>query len=107
MRARHWVYLFDRHGQPISPSALPRRIVDMHDDPYRSLASYAERAGYFRRTGRYFQEFDWARYFGERMGWQPIDRLHLLPALETAAGLACLPAARNLPGYLGPCATDR
>jgi hypothetical protein len=103
MEARHWVYLFDPKGNRITPSALPKRIADLADDPYRALAGYAESAGYFHRTGAYFMEFEWARYFGSRMHWQPISRMNLLVALEAAAKLACQPDASNLPGYAGPC----
>lgn len=103
MRTRHWVYLFDEKGNPIAPSELPRRIADLRDDPYRSLATYAEDAGYFHKTDAYFMEFEWARYFGSRMHWQPINRLNLLAALQTAAKLACQPQASRLPGYAGPC----
>lgn len=103
MQARHWVYLFDPHGHPISPSALPVHIRDMADDPYRTLAGYAESAGFFKKTDAYFMEFQWARYFGERMGWQPIDRMNLVAALQTAEQLACQPEAKSLPGYAGPC----
>lgn len=103
MRERHWVYLFDPKGNPITPAALPARIMDLADDPYRALAGYAEDAGYYKRTNAYFMEFEWARYFGSHMGWQPIDRMNLLPALQSAAKLACQPEAKNLPGYAGPC----
>ncbi|HJV84882.1 MAG TPA: ParB-like protein [Noviherbaspirillum sp.] len=103
MQARHWVYLFDSKGNSIPPSALPVRIDELADDPYRALATYAETAGYFRRTDAYFMEFEWARYFGMQMGWQPIKRLNLLSALQAAERLACKPEAKDLPGYAGPC----
>jgi hypothetical protein len=103
MEARHWVYLYDAKGKRIAPSALPKHIADLGDDPYRSLAGYAESAGYFHRTDAYFMEFEWARYFGSHMHWQPIDRMNLLPALESAEKLACEPEASRLPGYAGPC----
>jgi hypothetical protein len=103
MRARRWVYLFDQKGKPITPAHLPRGVADLADDPYRSLAGYAQSAGYFGKTDTYFMEFEWARYFGARMGWQPVDRMTLLSALQSAARLACQPEARDLPGYLGPC----
>ncbi|TFV99457.1 chromosome partitioning protein ParB, partial [Oxalobacteraceae bacterium OM1] len=103
MQAHRWVWLYDAKGRPIAPEALPKRIADLGDDPYRSLASYAEDAGYIKRTDIYFMEFQWARYFGERMHWQPVDRLSLLPALQQAERLACDPAAHDLPGYAGPC----
>lgn len=103
MRVRHWVYLFDPKGNPITPAALPTHVADLADDPYRSLAGYAQNAGYFGKTNTYFMEFEWARYFGSRMGWQPIDRMTLLSALQSAAKLACQPEAKDLPGYLGAC----
>ena len=103
MQERHWVYLFDPKGNPLTPAALPTRIMDLADDPYRALAGYAEDAGYYKRTDAYFMEFEWARYFGSHMGWRPIDRMNLLSALQSAAKLACQPQAKNLPGYAGPC----
>lgn len=106
MQARHWVYLFDPKGSPITPDALPKRLSDLTDDPYRALASYAQNAGYYKKTDAYFMEFHWARYFGSRMGWQPVDKLNLLPALQAAERLACQPEAKDLPGYAGPCRPD-
>ncbi len=103
MQSRHWVYLYDPKGNPIPPSALPKKLADLADDPYRALAGYAQDAGYYRKTDAYFMEFHWARYFGSRMGWRPIDRLNLLEALQTAERLACQPEAGKLPGYAGPC----
>lgn len=106
MQARHWVYLFDPKGNPITPQALPKRLSDLTDDPYRALASYAQNAGYYKKTDAYFMEFHWARYFGSRMNWQPVDKLNLLSALQTAERLACQPEAKELPGYAGPCRPD-
>jgi hypothetical protein len=103
MQNRHWVYLHDAKGNSIAPSALPKHFSDLQDDPYRALAGYAESAGYFHRSDVYFAEFYWARYFGEKMDWQPVDRLNLLAALHSAEKLACLPEASKLPGYAGPC----
>jgi hypothetical protein len=103
MQSRHWVYLYDPHGNRIPPSALPKRLSQLADDPYRALAGYAQDAGYFKKTDAYFMEFHWARYFGSRMGWRPINRMNLLDALQTAERLACEPEAGNLPGYAGPC----
>jgi hypothetical protein len=107
MQQRHWVYLYDAKGNAIPPAALPQRIADLADDPYRALAGYAEDAGYFHKTDAYFMEFHWARYFGARMGWQPVDRMNLLAALQSAEKLACQPEAKDLPGYAGPCPAAR
>jgi hypothetical protein len=103
MQERRWVYLFDTRGKPIRPSALPKRFADLADDPYRALAGYAQDAGYYGRSNVYYAEFDWARYFGARMGWRPVNRLNLLYALQAAEQLSCQPDASKLPGYAGPC----
>ena len=103
MQARPWVYLFDQYGQPITPAALPKRVVDLADDPYRALAGYAGDVGYFHKTDAYFMEFHWARYFGDRMKWQQINRENLPAALQRAAKLACQAEAKDLPGYGGAC----
>ncbi|QNM97390.1 ParB-like protein [Chitinimonas koreensis] len=103
MAARHWAWLRDPHGRPIEPRQLPARVADMADDPYRALAGLAEDRGAYRDTDAWFQEFHWARYFGERMGWRPIERANLDAALREAVRLACEPAAAGLPGYAGPC----
>lgn len=99
MQARHWVYLFDERGRPIDPARLPRRIADMRDDPYRALAGFAEDLGYFQKTDAYFMQFEWARYYGQAMNWQPIDADNLKQALHRARTLSCAPAARPLPGF--------
>lgn len=99
MQARHWVYLYDERGQPINPARLPRRIADLRDDPYRALAGFAEDLGYYLKTNAYFMQFEWARYYGQAMNWQPIDAGNLKEALRRAQALSCAPAARTLPGF--------
>ncbi len=99
MQAHHWVYLHDERGTPIQPEALPRRIAELRDDPYRSLAGFARNRGHFKGTEAFFMEFEWARYFGEAMNWQPIRPCNLEKALKKTRKLACAPAAQTLPGY--------
>jgi len=103
MQARHWVYLFDARGNRIAPSALPKHIADLVTIPVARLPVMPKTPGYFHRTDAYFMEFEWTRYFASRMHWQPVDRMNLLDALESAAQLACRPEASSLPGYAGPC----
>lgn len=99
MQAHHWVYLYDERGALVSPTQLPRTIAAMRDDPYRSLAGFARNRGYFIGTDAYFMEFEWARYFGQAMDWQPLSECNMERALEKAKILACKPDARALPGY--------
>ncbi|GHD62995.1 ParB-like protein [Jeongeupia chitinilytica] len=104
MVVRHWAWLYDARGKAFPPTQLPTSLAALGDDPYRSLAGYAQDAGaYDKARHAYFVEFAWARYFGERMGWQTIDRGTLPAALKAARQLACEPAARALPGYRKDC----
>ncbi|WP_432721031.1 ParB-like protein [Jeongeupia wiesaeckerbachi] len=104
MAARHWAWLYDARGKAIQPSQLPTSLTALGDDPYRSLAGYAQDAGIYDKTKHaYFVEFAWARYFGEQMGWRTLDRAALPAAIEQARKLACAPAAADLPGYRKDC----
>ncbi|MBM3114821.1 ParB-like protein [Jeongeupia naejangsanensis] len=104
MVTSHWTWLYDARGQAIQPAQLPASLAALGDDPYRSLAGYAQDAGAYDKAKRaYFVEFAWARYFGERMDWRAIDRTTLPAALKQAQQLACEPAASALPGYRKDC----
>lgn len=63
---RQWV-LLRKHGQPINPSSLPLRIQELEDDPYRSLARYALKAGYFSKSNQAFIEFDYADQYRQTL----------------------------------------
>ncbi|WP_035060772.1 ParB-like protein [Andreprevotia chitinilytica] len=104
MQERHWAWLYDQHGAPLPPKQLPKSLADLKDDPYRSLAGYAASADYYGKAEHaYFVEFAWARYFGDKLDWQPINRDNLAATMETIKPLVCLPAASELPGYRTEC----
>lgn len=107
MKESHWAWLRDERGNPRDPEELPGRVRDLPDYPYRSLAGFAKDRELFRKPGRvYFIEFEWARYFGDRLGWAEITAANLPQRLEEAKRVACEPEAAALPGYPGrACAT--
>ncbi|WP_457836129.1 ParB-like protein, partial [Staphylococcus aureus] len=45
MDAHNWLHPYDAAGKRRDFDALPRRIEDLADDPYRSLAGAVRRAG--------------------------------------------------------------
>lgn len=64
MLQRSWFYLGDENGNAtFTPETLPTRIALLRDDPFRSLAGFAKKAGAFKRVPRPFYEFDWANEF--------------------------------------------
>jgi hypothetical protein len=100
MKERKWVYLFDEAGRPLNgPSQLPRRIMDLRDDPYRSLSWLVREQNGYQDVDAPFLEFLWANFFRPRItigpGKKGYDR-----ALSAAMRICHSPEAKNLPGYI-------
>lgn len=101
MDRRKWVYRYDELGQgPVPFSRIPDRIVDLKNDPYRSLASATRRIGGYNKVEIPFVEFTWANFFRTRIKIGPtqndFDR-----AVGQAYDLARSDAAKGLPGHKG------
>jgi len=96
-----WVHPYDADGVRVGFDAIPKRIADLADDPYRSLAGALRRAGGFAKDTTPFSEFLWADFLR-----RSIKAKHLAhdfeQALEEAIGLAKSPEAGYLPGWCGP-----
>jgi hypothetical protein len=98
MGESHWVYLDDEHGKgPLSPTALPKSVADLKDDPYRTLAWLVRERGGYAKTEVPFAEFQWANYFRSRIPEKAIANLEEAGAV--AFELAASPEAATLPGY--------
>jgi hypothetical protein len=104
-----WTYLdnralchpYDAAGRRRGFDAIPRRIVDLADDPYRSLAGELRRVGGFAKDTTPFSEFLWADFLRPRVKPAQINE-RFAAALEKALALAKSPAAAYLPGWCGP-----
>jgi hypothetical protein len=108
MKLKHWVREFDHLGRPIKiPGGLPRTILGMLDDPYRSLAWFVRKLGGYKKTAVEFAEFVWADYFrspAEPGGTEPRIDLgttdkDFKKATEKANVMAHSADANGLPGY--------
>jgi hypothetical protein len=100
MEEHQWVYLFDETGRPLKdPSELPRRVMDLRDDPYRSLSWLVRESNGYKEVDAPFLEFVWANFFRSRVkigaGKHGYDR-----ALSAALRLCHSPEAKDLPGYI-------
>ena len=103
MEFRAWSHPFDHRGRRCDYRDMPRRLADMQDDPYRSLAGLVRRAGGYAKDQAPFVEFIWADFFRPRVPPRLIKRD---PASATHAGvrLARSQDARYLPGWTGTTA---
>jgi hypothetical protein len=102
MKLTEKVYLYDNRGKgPLEPAQLPKKVTDMSDDPYRSLAWAVKERGGIKKSPISFSEFKWANFFRARI---KIDSTpgSFERAIETALRICHSPEAKDLPGYLPP-----
>jgi hypothetical protein len=97
MEAQNLSHPFDGHGKRVN--ALPKYLSGLVDDPYRSLAGLARKAGAYDKVDVPFAEFKWADYLRDKVQVGLICTQHLAQAIQQAVGLAHLPAASHLPGF--------
>ena len=98
---RGWLHPFDAQGRRRSYADVPRRIWDLVDDPFRSLAGELRRSGGFAKDTTPFSEFLWADFLRRRLKHKLLDA-DFPEALVRALKLAKSPEADFLPGWCGP-----
>ena len=99
---RGWLYLFDGRGNgPRRPLELPQSLMDLDDDPYRSLVWKLKQEGLIKPQRQIpYHEFRWGAWLRSRP-LPPFSSRHLNPALIPARRLVCSQAASGLPGWKG------
>jgi hypothetical protein len=98
---RAWVHPFDEKGTRQPFSAIPKKISQLKDDPFRSLAGAVRTAGGYAKEAQPFMEFVWADYF--RRSFKASDiRKHWDTTLKEAVTLAHDRDAHFMPGWCGP-----
>ncbi len=102
---RGWMHPFDDRGRRRPHRDLPRRVSELVDDPFRSLAGELRRAGGFAKDTTPFSEFLWADFLRRRIKRTRVER-NFTAALEQALRLAKAEGADYLPGWCGPVPRD-
>ena len=90
------------------PSLLPLTVENLQDDPYRSLAALARKAGAFQKSSKPFAEFLWANFLRARVPLAleaPSDVVNYVGRAVAHATSEAAAAAR-LPGYTPLAALD-
>ena len=102
LHQRGWLYLFDGRGLgPFPPHALPEKLTDTQDDPYRSLVWKLKRERVIAAAPLIpFHEFRWGAWLRSRT-LPPFSSERLEPALPSARALARSSGASHLAGWLG------
>jgi hypothetical protein len=102
---RGWMHPYDERGRRRPYRDLPRQVVDLADDPYRSLAGELRRAGGFAKDTTPFSEFLWADFLRRRIKRSRVEA-SFTAALEQALRLAKSEDADYLPGWCGAVPRD-
>src|ERR1700682_5639065 len=89
MDNKRWAYPYDAKGQRRDFKDIPKSVVALKDDPFRSLAGELRRAGGFAKDTTPFSEFLWAAFLRRTIERKAVESdfdraLH--QALELAKG---------------------
>ncbi len=101
MDNRNWMHPYDAEGRRRHYRDIPKKLSDLIDDPFRSLAGELRRAGGFAKDTTPYSEFLWADFLRRRVKRQMVER-NFDRAIEQALQLAKSSAASYLPGWCGP-----
>jgi hypothetical protein len=97
----YWPY--DENNQKRSAADLPDNLLNLKDDPYRSLAWLVRKNKGFNKLKISYLEFFWAQFFrNQGIQLATSDAAELNKVLPQALKLARSPKASHLPGYKGP-----
>jgi hypothetical protein len=100
---RGWLHPFDERGRRRSYADVPRKIADLVDDPYRSLAGALRLSGGYAKDTTPFSEFLWADFLRRRIKGKLLAN-DFAAAQVQALKLAKSAEADFLPGWCGPIA---
>jgi hypothetical protein len=95
-----WCHAYDADGERCALGDIPKHLMDLLDDPFRSLVGELIRAGGCAKSDKPFFEFLWADFLRRRIKRQLVEQdfgSALVKALDLAKGAD----ARSLPGWSG------
>src|SRR5215470_10713305 len=98
---RSWVFPYDATGRRRPFADIPKSVMHLQDDPFRSLAGALRRAGGYAKDSTPFSEFLWADFLRPRIKRKAIQA-NFSATLKQALRFAKRPEAAYLPGWCGP-----
>jgi hypothetical protein len=96
-----WVHPYDDDGRRVNFAKIPKRVDELKNDPFRSLAGELRRAGGFAKDTTPFSEFLWADFLRRRISRRRVEE-HFAAAVRLAMKFAKTQDAHYLPGWCGP-----
>lgn len=97
----NFLHSFDENGQKVDAyENIPKRLIDLQDDPYRSLAGFVRKSGGYNKVEIHYIEFMWADYFRTQLPIEEVEK-NFKKAVLKAIPLALSDEAQTLPGWKG------
>ena len=103
MDCRGWMHPFDEDGVRRGYGDVPKSIMELRDDPFRSLAGELRLAGGYAKDTTPFSEFLWADFLRRRLKAKAVVA-DFDTALAQALNMAKSGDADFLPGWCGAVA---
>ncbi|MGP8114305.1 MAG: ParB-like protein [Steroidobacteraceae bacterium] len=100
MEFRSWTHPYDHRGRRRDFTDMPRKLIRLQNDPYRSLAGLVRLAGGYAKDLAPFSEFLWADFFRPRVSARLIAE-ERVRATRMGVKLARSNDACYLPGWIG------
>lgn len=95
-----WCHAYNDEGRRCDLDAIPHKLGDLKDDPYRSLVGALIRGGGVAKSGRPFAEFLWADHLRPLIDRKLVED-DFDKAVKHAMKFARDEDARMLPGWCG------
>lgn len=99
MQSDGMAHPYDAQGKLKSLRSIPKKLKDLKDDPYRSLAGFVREEGGFAKVQTPYAEFTWADFYRTRVKEKLLHK-HFNKAFQLAMDMAQDSAANGLPGYV-------
>jgi len=96
----HFVHKYDENGEKQKYGEIPKRLIDLKNDPYRSLAGFVRKSGGYKKIDKPYLEFEWADYFRQHITLEEIDN-DMKESVTKGVQLALSENANKLPGWTG------
>lgn len=100
---KNWMHVYDATGVLRTHEAIPKTVVGLTNDPFRSLAGELRRQGGYAKDTNFYSEFLWADFLRRNIKAKLIAD-DFEQALARGLELAKDRKAGYLPGWCGPIA---